>query len=76
MHQPWKSLYYWGHLSCTKVYGEDNTLIGTTAGCAARPNGQASSIGSIEVQNTSGEKFWLQGFGVNIFGIGIKLMQR
>ena len=74
MHQPRKSLYYFGHQSGINVYGEDNGLIGTTTGCAARPNGQPSSIGSIQVRNSSGETFWLEGFGVNIFGIGIKIM--
>ena len=74
MHQPRKSLYYFGHQSGINVYGKDNGLIGTTTGCAARPNGQPSSIGSIQVKNSSGETFWLEGIGVNIFGIGIKIM--
>jgi len=74
MHKPRKSLYYFGHQSGINVYGEDNGLIGTTTGCAARPNSQPSSIGSIQVRNSSGETFWLEGFGVNIFGIGIKIM--
>ena len=59
MHQPRKSLYYFGHQSGINVYGKDNGLIGTTTGCAARPNGQPSSIGSIQVKNSSGETFWL-----------------
>jgi len=74
MHQPRKSLYYFGHQSGINVYGKDNGLIGTTTGCAARPNGQPSSIGSIQVKNSSGETFWLEGIGVNIFGIGLKIM--
>ena len=74
MHQPRKSLYYFGHQSGINVYGEDSGLIGTTTGCAASPNGQPSSIGSIQVRNSSGETFWLEGFGVNIFGIGIKII--
>ena len=76
MHQAWKSLYHFGQESGLKLYSEDNCLVGTTTGYVARPNGQANSIGSIEIQNSSGEKFWLKGFGVNIFGIGIKIMQR
>ena len=54
MHKPRKSLYYFGHQSGINVYGEDNGLIGTTTGCAARPNGQPSSIVSIQVRNSSG----------------------
>ena len=66
-----KSLYYLDCDAGTSVYNSKNDLIGVTTGYKTRPNGTKQSIGSIEI-HTIGGFTWITGYGVYIFGMGIK----
>ncbi len=66
-----KSLYYLDCKAGTSVYNSKNDLIGVTTGYATRPNGTKESIGAIEIESISGI-FWIEGYGVFVFGMGIK----
>lgn len=66
-----KSLYYLDCKAGTSVYNYKNDLIGVTTGYVSRPNGTKKSIGAIEIESISGF-FWIEGYGVYVFGMGIK----
>ena len=65
------SLYYLVKEAGIDVTNQHNVVIGVTTGYVARPNGTANSIGSIEVK-MGNTRYWIEGMGVYIEGIGIK----